>query len=661
MVEVLGTRLGRYDIRERLGRGGMAAVYKAWDTNLDRWVAVKVLHDHLAEEPGLKERFKREAKVVARLSHPNVVQVFDFDIIERNGTPIYYMVMAYIPGPSLKNIIEYRQACNESFTLAEIENIMRGVCSALSYAHAQGMVHRDVKPGNILFNEQGEAVLADFGIARLVSGDKLTQTGATSGTPLYMSPEQATGRKTDHRSDIYSAGVILFEMLAGKAPFTGDSAVAVMMKHVNEPVPPLASPNGLLGDKPEAVVLRALAKDPENRFQSAHAFLASFEDAVSGLFTREPKNTLLFPEAIPTPSTAQRRLLWQKVGGAFAVAALALGLGAVLLSRPADATSGNPPVNTAVPTNRANAMTAGPLIFRDEFGPERGELIWPVTTDGGEIYRSIESGHYTIRDTRRAASLATIFDEGHQYGPGFVYEADFTLSENSQNDTATGIIFRYRNEGSYYVFAVNGQGQVSVWLHSEGRWTELRGQAVNWTPAESARPKGRANRLKLIDNDNRLQGYVNDELAIDITNKPVIGSGAIGIYLATTSSQKVPKPFAEVLVDNFSAAYYVPPTPTLTATSTSTPTSTPTATSTATPTTTSTPTLTATATSTATPTATSTPTRRRVTSRPRPTSTTAATAGSSGGGGGGNPTQAPQPTQGGGLGGIINTLVPILP
>src|SRR5438874_43755 len=132
MVDVLGTQLGRYDVRERLGQGGMAAVYKAWDTNLDRWVAIKVLHDHLAGEPALKERFKREAKVVARLNHPNIVQVYDFGTVERNGLPIYYMVMAYMTGPSLRDIMDDKRSCGEQFTLAEIDNVMRGVCSALA-------------------------------------------------------------------------------------------------------------------------------------------------------------------------------------------------------------------------------------------------------------------------------------------------------------------------------------------------------------------------------------------------------------------------------------------------------------------------------------------------------------------------------------------------
>jgi hypothetical protein len=267
-------------------------------------------------------------------------------------------------------------------------------------------------------------------------------------------------------------------------------------------------------------------------------------------------------------------------------------------------------------------MTTGPLIFKDDFGPDRGDLIWPSTTDSDHIYRNIENGQYTIRQTLRSAALTTVFDEAHQYGPRFVYEADLTLSEKNQDDAATGILFRYHDEANYYVFAINGQGLVGMWLHLNGQWAELRGPPDDWTLAEGARIKGHPNHLKVIDTGKHLQGYVNDTLVIDVVSAPAIASGAIGIYLATTSSQKVPTPFSEVQVDNFSAAYYVPPTETATPTDTAT--STPTDTPTTTPTRTMTP-------------------RPRVTNTPTVGPTDAPSAGSSGSGGGaqGGPTQFP--------------------
>src|SRR5258708_707047 len=280
MVDVLGTKLGRYEVRERLGKGGMAAVYKGWDFNLDRWVAIKVLHDHLVEEAGFKERFEREAKVVASLSHPNIVQVYDFDSTQINGVPVYYIVMTFVPGKSLKNLMDETTARGERLSLNQIANILRGVSSALSYAHGQGIVHRDVTPGNILFDSQGQAVLSDFGIARLVSAERLTQSGMTTGTPVYMPPEQGIGKGADRRSDIYSFGVILFEMLTGQAPYSGDSAVAVIMQHLNEPVPSLREKNSDLTPSMENVVFRAMAKDPEDRYQDAKELYQDFERAV---------------------------------------------------------------------------------------------------------------------------------------------------------------------------------------------------------------------------------------------------------------------------------------------------------------------------------------------------------------------------------------------
>jgi serine/threonine protein kinase len=667
MVDVLGTQLGRYDVRERLGQGGMAAVYKAWDANLDRWVAIKVLHDHLAGEPALKERFRREAKVVARLNHPNIVQVYDFGAIERNGLPIYYMVMAYMPGPSLRDIIDQKRSCGEQFILSEIENIMRGICSALAYAHAQGMIHRDVKPGNILFGDQGQAVLADFGIARMVAGDRLTQTGATSGTPLYMSPEQATGQNADHRSDLYSLGVILYELLAGHAPFLGESAVAIIMKHINDPMPPLPDMDGVTAGVMQAVLFRALAKDPQQRYQSAAAFLTDFEQAASisvPASDRPPHNTLRIPELAAAAGKRRASWIWL-AAGVLGLTLTAIGL--VMFSSDRSSAASDP-TNTAVAqvltttpttgsTSYASSMTTGPLIFKDDFGSDRGDLIWPITTNNEQVYRNIENGYYLIRHTRPATGLATIFDEEHQYASGFVYEADFTISEKSQNDTATGIIFRYRDDANYYVFSINGQGQVSMWLRADGTWTELRRQPTNWTLADGARFKGQPNHLKLVDDGKQLQGYVNDNLAITVGNDPTVVSGAIGIYLATTSSQKVLNPFAEVQVDNFSVTYYLAPSETPKSTTTNTITSSPTTTATSTPSLTATDTSTATAIATATNTATRT-LRPRVTSRPRATATSAPAGGSSDGGGG-NPTSQPQPTQGGG--GILPTLPIKLP
>jgi serine/threonine protein kinase len=582
MVDVLGKKLGRYEIRERLGRGGMASVYKGYDTNLDRWVAVKVLHEHLVEETGFKERFEREAKVVARLNHPNIVQVYDFDSADFDGQPVYYMVQAYIPGKSLKRVMDETQARGERLPMDQVNEVMRGVCSALSYAHAQGVVHRDVTPGNILFNERGHAVLSDFGLVLIVSATRLTQTGMTTGTPVYMPPEQGVGKAGDKRSDIYSMGVILYEMLTGQAPYSGDSAIAVIMAHINEPVPRLRDKNADLSPQMEVVVLRAMAKDPEDRYQDANDLDADFERALTGqeIVSKPIPQTLVLPVA----SAQAKRLPWAVIAGALAlivvvlvVAVVSRGPGHVTTAAggDVDATVTLASAPTSAAKHNAPAMTSGPLPFKDEFGPDRQGLIWETTLDDPSIYRNIENGAYHIRTTLPATAITSKFDEEHQYGSLFQYDADFTISDKSQLDTGTGIVFRYQDDDTYYVFAINGLGQISIWLRSNGTWTELRKRDVNWTPFDGAHPAGQSNHLKLLDLGNRLQGYVNGKLAVDIQSEPVVMSGAIGIYVATTASRKVPNPMADVQVRSFAADYYKQVPATAAATQQSTPAATP--------------------------------------------------------------------------------------
>src|SRR5262245_22777575 len=214
MANLVGKTLGKYRVVARLGRGGMAEVYKAYQPGLDRYVGIKVLHGHLVEDEDFINRFEREALATGKLRHPNIVQVLDFD---REGE-IYFMAMEYIDGPTLKDEIKARRTDDQPFTLQEIARIFTALCSAIDYAHARRMVHRDIKPANVMVNQEGQVVLTDFGIARIVGGTQYTQTGALSGTPAYMSPEQGQGERGDERSDIYSLGVMLYEMVTGIVP-----------------------------------------------------------------------------------------------------------------------------------------------------------------------------------------------------------------------------------------------------------------------------------------------------------------------------------------------------------------------------------------------------------------------------------------------------------
>jgi serine/threonine-protein kinase len=266
-VETPRTYMGRYELTHLVARGGMAQVYRAIDLQLDRPVALKVLFPELSVDKTFVERFRREAQAAAGLSHPNIVPVFDWG--EDEG--VYFIVMEYIDGRSLSAVLRDPQRLPPN----QIAQIGAGVAAALAFAHRHGVVHRDVKPGNILITPEGEVKVTDFGIARAVNTEEsLTQTGAVMGTAAYFSPEQAEGKTVDARSDIYSLGVVLYEMAVGHPPFTGDSPVAVASKHVrDDPVLPRAAypacPAAL-----EAVIMKAMAKDPAARYGSAEELRA---------------------------------------------------------------------------------------------------------------------------------------------------------------------------------------------------------------------------------------------------------------------------------------------------------------------------------------------------------------------------------------------------
>jgi serine/threonine-protein kinase len=253
---------GRYEILRHLARGGMAEVYLAHDLMLDRPVALKVLFPELSTDRNFVERFRREAQAAANLSHPNIVSIYDWG--EEEGT--YFIVMEYIEGRTLGQIIR-----GDGPLLADrAAEIGADVAAALAFAHRSGVVHRDVKPGNVLISPTGQVKVTDFGIARAANSDQdLTQTGAVMGTATYFSPEQAQGNRVDGRSDVYSLGVVLYEMTVGRPPFSGDNPMAIAYKHVREePVPP-RSINADVPEAFEAIVLQAMAKNPNDRYTSA--------------------------------------------------------------------------------------------------------------------------------------------------------------------------------------------------------------------------------------------------------------------------------------------------------------------------------------------------------------------------------------------------------
>ncbi|MFD9129242.1 protein kinase [Kitasatospora sp. NPDC059571] len=276
---------GRYVLQRLLGQGGMASVHLARDTVLDRQVAVKTLHTDLGREASFKERFRREAQAVARLQHINIVQVYDSgEDVAADGTTTPYIVMEYVEGKGLGTVLREAVAQHGAMPTAQALKITAEVLSALEASHDEGLVHRDIKPGNVMINAKGVVKVMDFGIARaLQSGvTSMTQTGMVVGTPQYLSPEQALGKSVDARSDLYSVGCMLFELLTGGLPFDGDSAFSIAYKHVQEPPPAPSTINRAVTPAVDALVERALRKDPAHRFPTAAAMRDEVERVNSG-------------------------------------------------------------------------------------------------------------------------------------------------------------------------------------------------------------------------------------------------------------------------------------------------------------------------------------------------------------------------------------------
>jgi serine/threonine-protein kinase len=278
MDPMIGRTIGKYRIVEHLGRGGMAEVYKAYQPNLERYVAIKMMHAFLADEKEFLSRFEREAKVVATLRHPNIVQVYDFDA----DGGLTYMVMEFISGQTLKSRMQELEAQGQWLGREDAARVILALSSALKYAHERGMVHRDVKPANVMITLEGQVILTDFGIAKIVSTSNLTASGAMVGTPSYMAPEQGMGQPGDERSDIYSLGVMLYQLVLGRLPYDADTPLAVVLKHINEPLPLPKALNPDISDELNAVILKSLEKDPHDRYQKV-ADLAADLRAAMGL------------------------------------------------------------------------------------------------------------------------------------------------------------------------------------------------------------------------------------------------------------------------------------------------------------------------------------------------------------------------------------------
>jgi beta-lactam-binding protein with PASTA domain/tRNA A-37 threonylcarbamoyl transferase component Bud32 len=348
MIEAETIIDGRYRVLSRLGSGGMAEVYLAEDQLLGRHVAVKVLHHHFAEDQEFVERFRREASSAAALSHQNIVGIFDRG--EWNGT--YYIAMEYVAGRSLKTLVREQGSLDPAVAIDIVVQILRGA----RFAHRRGVVHRDLKPHNVILDEEGRARVTDFGIARAGASD-MTLTGSIMGTAQYLSPEQAQGLPVSASSDLYSVGVILYELLTGVVPFEGETAVAIAFKQVSaEPRPP-SSVNPSVPYALDAVVLHALAKDPSQRYADADAFIAALQRERRALGT---------PSGAPAPEASPPQDGY--------------GTGPLLLpavAPPVEDHDGQPPIRRILLWSGVAALIAGLVVLAIVFLPGVGKVTVP--------------------------------------------------------------------------------------------------------------------------------------------------------------------------------------------------------------------------------------------------------------------------------------------
>ena len=383
---IIGTKLsGRYRLEAKLGSGGMSTVYLARDETLDRPVAVKVMHREMSEQADQLERFRQEARAVAKISHPNVVSVIDAG--EDGGHP--YIVFEYVEGETLKQRIARVGALDIQEAIAYAIEIARG----LSIAHARNLVHRDIKPQNVLIDDEGRAKLTDFGISRQLEQDGMTATGRVLGTTDYVAPEQAMGQAVDPRSDVYSLGVVLYEMLIGQVPFHADSQVGVAMKHVNEDLPDVQRRRPEVSAAVALVVERSTAKEPAERYQDVGEMIDDLETALeveaarAGTTTGEATSVL---DALPPPKrklAGRGRWSWAAI-----VLLVLVGGGALLAAKLiSDGTIGGGGANNGKggPVEISSATDYDPQGDGEEVGSKVG-----LAVDGNPTGTAWETEHY---------------------------------------------------------------------------------------------------------------------------------------------------------------------------------------------------------------------------------------------------------------------------
>jgi tRNA A-37 threonylcarbamoyl transferase component Bud32 len=495
MTNLVGQTIGQHQIIEPLGGGGMAYVYKAYHPGLDVYRAIKVIRPEFVGEAGFKERFQREAQAVARLRHPNIVQVHDYGSQDQ----LYYMVMEFIEGEDLKSYLERRGPLRP---FGEVISLIEQVASALDYAHQAGILHRDIKPANMMLTPRQQLILTDFGIAKILEKEKqeqMTQAGVGMGTPAYMAPEQARGQlDIGPPADIYSLGIVLYEMLTGRVPYTADTPLAVVLKVVNDPMPSPRTFSPDISDALQGVLLKATAKDPAQRYQTAAALVEGLNrslkveegtvPALSDLSVKERAGATLQPAA-----PQSQKLLWL-IGGILGVAILiclgvsALGGGLYFWTRPisggGELISLNTPISGQIPAPDGVLSynfegEVGQTIFFDEQGieDETIELTDFILTgpNGQELFNqygtSVNSADVGPITLEQGGTYTFTIDPREANTPAFSFTfwaLEPPVLENGAISWTQQIDGKIKTPGQKATYAVEGKAGQTIFFDEQG-------------------------------------------------------------------------------------------------------------------------------------------------------------------------------------------------
>lgn len=544
-----GQMLGPYRIINQIGQGGMATVYKAYQPSMDRNVAIKVLPGQLASSPEFRQRFQQEARIIAKLEHPHILPVFDYG--ENDG--VTYFVMRYLDAGTLSE----KMVKGRPLPLGEIDHLFTQLAEALSYAHGFGIIHRDLKPSNALIDSHGNVFLTDFGIAKLLesASPRLTQTDAIMGTPAYISPEQARADKVDQRSDIYSLGIILYEMVTGRVPFVAETPLAVILKHVSDSLPP---PSSIKSDVPEAiekVVLKALAKHPGDRFATVAEFLATWKDALeearsaprrSAAVSAPPEPPMGTPApSYPTPAPAPKTSSTPKattgsagwatwvVGCLVALCGLAvLGGGAFLLFNAANQppTATPRPTQTAVPPATSTPRPTATAV------PDVGEIILEDDFSDDSIWGLLDGSSSSIAYTDETLQVQ-LFEENwivwttpdEEYYENVHIEVT-AYNNDGEDTTAFGTVCYQQEDGTSYYYAVmTPAGEYAIAMAAEGETDFFFTNNDEWGDSNLIENKS-SYRIGMDCGDGQLSLYVDGQL-IDSVSDDTFTGGTSGLIV----------------------------------------------------------------------------------------------------------------------------------